>query len=192
MKMPTPPKTSSEIRVRLALLVLAAALPVWLLSGVLVFQAYGAKREQVNKNMLDTSRSLAMRLDRELTGVQAAMQALATSPTFYSGDFAGVHSQALLLLKSYPGADIIVADATGQQLLNSARPLGSRLPKRNNPETVRRNRDRPLHVEEHHREEHGGEAHGAQYCRWCGIQDRGLKGCALRAALHQATRLAPR
>jgi len=136
--MPKSLQTPSRIRFQLALLVLAAVLPVWLLSGVLVFQAYGTKRDQANKTMLNTSHSLAMRLDRELTGVQAALMALATSPAFASGDFAGVQRQALQFLKSYPGADIIVADPTGQQLLNSARPYGSPLPTRNNPGTVRR------------------------------------------------------
>jgi PAS domain S-box-containing protein len=130
--------THSTIRFQLTCLVVAAVLPVWLVSGFLVFHAYSAKRDQVNRNMLDTTRSLTMVVDRELSSVQAALLALATSPTFASGDFAGVHRQALELLKSYPGADIIVADVTGQQLVNSFRPYGDPLPKRKNPETVRR------------------------------------------------------
>ena len=131
-------KTPSSIRYQLTCLVLVAVLPVWLVSGFLVFHAYSAKRDQVNRTMLDTARSLTMVVDREVTGVQAALLALATSPTFAAGDFGSVHRQALQLLKSYPGADIIVADVTGQQLVNSARPFGTPLPRRNNPETVRR------------------------------------------------------
>jgi hypothetical protein len=75
--------------------------------------------------MLATAHSLTMVVDRELSSVQAALLALATSPAFASGDFGSVHRQALQLLKSYPGADIIVADVTGQQVVNSARPFGS-------------------------------------------------------------------
>jgi PAS domain S-box-containing protein len=132
------PRTPSTIRFQLACLVLVSVLPVWLISGFLVFHAYTTKCDQVNNNMLESARSLAMVVDRELTTVQAALQGLATSPSFTDGNFAGVQQQALQLLESYPGADIIVADQTGQQLVNSARPFGTPLPRRNNPETVRR------------------------------------------------------
>jgi len=79
-----------------------------------------------------------MVVDRDLASVQAALVALATSPSFDRGDMVSVHQQVMELLQAFPGADIIVADPTGQQVVNSARPLGSPLPKRNNPETVRR------------------------------------------------------
>jgi len=138
MKSTKPPKTTSKIRLQLAGLVLAAVLPVWLLSGFLVYHAYGAKRDQANQRMLESAHALAMTLDRDLSSVQAALQALATSPAFATGDFASVRRQALQLTKAYPGADIIVADLSGQQVLNSARPYGTLLPRRNNAETVRR------------------------------------------------------
>ena len=138
MKIPTFPEKTSSIRFQLASLVLASVLPVWLVSGFLVYHAYSAKRDQVARTMLDTAQSLSMAVDRELTGVQATLLALATSPSFDSRDFGSVHHQTLELLKYYPGADIIVADATGQQLLNSYRPYGEPLPMRKNPETVQR------------------------------------------------------
>jgi PAS domain S-box-containing protein len=133
-----PPKTPSKIRLQLACLVFAAVLPVWLAAGFLVFHAYSVKRDQANKSMQEAAHSLATVVDRELSSVQAALMALATAPAFGSGDLGSVHRQALQLLKSYPGANIIVADATGQQVVNSARPFGVPLPRRNNPETVRR------------------------------------------------------
>ena len=138
MKFPKHPESPSTIRFQLACLVLAAVLPVWLVSGFLVFHAYSVKRDQVNTAMLETARSLTMVVDRDLSSVQAALEALATSPGFASGDFGAVQAQVMLLLQFYPGADIIVADLTGQQLVNSARPFGTPLPRRNNPETVRR------------------------------------------------------
>jgi len=118
--------------------VVASVLPVWLLACALAYNAYLTKRDLVNKNMLETVRSLTKVVDRELTGVQGALQALATSPSFARSDLAGVQRQALQILRAYPGADILVADATGQQLVNSSRPFGTRLPKRNAPDTVRR------------------------------------------------------
>ncbi len=131
-------KAPLTLRSQLARLVIAAVLPVWVASGLLLFHAYTAKLEQVNESTRESARSLAIVLDRELTGVQAALQAFATSPSFAAGDFAALHRQALVLLQSYPDADLIVADADGQQLINSFRPYGVPLPKRNNPQTVRR------------------------------------------------------
>jgi hypothetical protein len=128
----------STIRSQLTRLVLFCGLPVWLVAGFLVFHAYSTKRNQVVLNMRNTALAMTMVVDRELSSIKAALQALATSPSFAEGNFAEVHGQALELLKSYPGADIIVADASGQQLVNSFRPYGTPLPKRKNPETVRR------------------------------------------------------
>jgi len=130
-------RSRSTIRFQLTCLVVTCVLPVWLVAGFLVFHAYTAKRNQINRNVLETARAMTMVVDRELSSVQAALRALATSPAFANGDFAAVHRQTLELLKSYPGADVIVADATGQQLVNSYRPYGDSLPKRKNLEAVR-------------------------------------------------------
>jgi hypothetical protein len=40
-------------------------------------------------------------------------------------------------LEAHPGADIILADVTGQQLVNTYRPFGAPLPKRSAPDAVR-------------------------------------------------------
>ena len=131
-------KTPLSIRSQLARLVVAAVLPVWLISAVILFYAYSAKREQVEGSMLHTARSLTMVVDGELNRVEAALLVLTTSRSFATGDFRDVHRQARQLLNSFPEADIIVADATGQQLVNSFRTYGTPLPNRNNPATVRR------------------------------------------------------
>ncbi len=129
-------QSRTTIRSRLKYLVISCVLPVWLMAGLLVFHAYSTKRNQIDENMLETARTMTMVVDRELSSVQAALHALATSPAFADGDFASIHRQSLDLLKSYPGADIIVADATGQQLVNSYRNYGDPLPKRKTLETV--------------------------------------------------------
>jgi signal transduction histidine kinase len=127
----------SSIRRQLTCLVIACVLPVWLIAGLLVRHEYYSKLEEVNRDMLATARAFTMVVDRELASVQASLLALATSPSFRNGDFKDIHRQTLELLKTHPGADIIVSDITGQQLVNSFSPAGSSLPKRNNPEVVR-------------------------------------------------------
>jgi len=131
-------REDSTIRSQLTRLVITCVLPVWLAAGFFVFHAYSTKRNQVVSHMQDTAQAMTMVVDRELSSVRAALQALATSPSFANDDFAGVHRQAVELLKSYPGADIIVADASGQQLVNSYRSFGEPLPKRKSPETLAR------------------------------------------------------
>jgi len=76
-------------------------------------------------------------VDRELSTAESALRALATSPAFATADLAAIHRQIKTLLASFPGADIIVADKAGQQLVNSFRALGEPLPKRNNSDVVR-------------------------------------------------------
>lgn len=132
------PGRPTSIRRQLSWLVAACVVPVWIVAGILVHHAYRAKRTQISGHLLEMARSLSMSVDRELAGAQAALMGLATSPSFEAGDLAAVHRQARMLLSSYPGADIIVADAGGQQLVNSHLPFGAPLPRRNTPETVRR------------------------------------------------------
>ena len=121
------------IRFRLACLVLACVLPVWLAAGFLVYYSYQSKRALVEHHMQDTARALALVLDRELASMQASLHVLATSPSLVSGNLADVHRQAQAVIQQYPSADIILADASGQELVNSFLPFGTPLPKRNDP-----------------------------------------------------------
>ncbi|KAB0670242.1 hypothetical protein F6V30_08790 [Oryzomonas sagensis] len=132
------PRSHSTIRYQLTRLVATCVVPVWLAAAFLVFYAYSAKRDHLNSTMLEAARAMTMGVDRELASVEAALRGLATSPAFAAGDFAAIHRQTRELAAAYPGADIIVADATGQQLVNSYRPYGTPLPRRKNAETVAR------------------------------------------------------
>jgi PAS domain S-box-containing protein len=121
------------IRFRLACLVLACVLPVWLAAGILVYYSYQGKRALVEHHMQDTARALALVVDRELANMQAGLRVLATSPSLASGNMAAFYSQTQAVIQQYPAADIILADASGQQLVNSFLPFGTPLPKRNDP-----------------------------------------------------------
>lgn len=131
-------KRGRSINFNLVCLVAACVIPVWLIAGILIHHSYRAMRAQVTENMLEVARFLSMNVDRELASIQAALTGLATSPCFAAGDLAGIHRQTRELLRHYPDADIILADAGGQQLVNSYLPFGAALPKRSIPETVRR------------------------------------------------------
>ncbi len=126
------------IRFRLACLVLACVVPVWVAAGSLVYRVYQEKKQNVEAQLLEYARNQMRIVDREIEITQAALLALATAPALDAGDYGAFYHQAKLFLQNYPGADILLADATGQQLVNSYRSPGTPLPKRNALAIVRR------------------------------------------------------
>ena len=60
----------SSIRRRLASLVVACVLPVWIAAGFLVYYNYQSRRALTEQRMLETARALTMVVDREFTNIQ--------------------------------------------------------------------------------------------------------------------------
>jgi diguanylate cyclase (GGDEF)-like protein len=120
----------------LTYLVVACVGPVWLLAGVALFNAYKSKRLQIEQNTLTAAHNLSLAIDRELASIEASLFTLAASPALDSDDFARFHRHARDVLPDFPDADIILADRTGQQLVNSYLPFGQPLPKRTNLDSV--------------------------------------------------------
>jgi two-component system cell cycle sensor histidine kinase/response regulator CckA len=110
--------------------VIACVLPVWIAAGFLVYYNYQSRRVLTEQRMLETARALTMVVDRELANMQASLSALSTTPSLVSGDLSAFYRQAQMVRDAYPDADILLADATGQELLNTFLPFGTPLPKR--------------------------------------------------------------
>jgi signal transduction histidine kinase len=125
-----------RIRSYLTALVLSCLVPVCLSSAYLVHYSYQNRIALFEQNLLATAKILSVALDRELAISQSSLEALATSPALASGDMATFHAQARSVLKDFQDSDIILADATGQQIVNSYKPFGSDLPKRSPRKTV--------------------------------------------------------
>jgi hypothetical protein len=87
------------IRFRLACLVLACVLPVWLAAGLLVYYSYQGKRALMDRHMQDTARALALVVDGELASMHASLHVLATSPSLASGDMAAFHNQTQAVIQ---------------------------------------------------------------------------------------------
>lgn len=126
------------IRFRLTGLVIACVLPVWLATGTIVHFVYQEKKRDIEAQLTQSAQNLQLALDQEIEVILSALVALGTSPALGAGDFDAFHAQARQLLRAYPGADVILADATGQQLVNSYSPHGSPLPRRGITSAVRR------------------------------------------------------
>ena len=125
-----------RIRSYLTALVLSCLVPVCLASAYLVDTSYRNGIAFLDQHLLAAANILSAALDRDLAITRASLEALATSPAIASGDMATFHAQALDVLKNLNGSDIIMADETGRQVINSFKPFGSPLPKRGPREAV--------------------------------------------------------
>src|SRR5262245_56655240 len=93
---------------------------------------------------MSSARSLAAAVDREIDKHRAVAVTLTPSRPLRDGQLAEFDVQAKEALSFLPGANLIVADATGQQVLNTSFAHGEALPVR--PRTnleLQRVRDRP-------------------------------------------------
>lgn len=126
------------VGLRLTLLAAACVAPVALFALLALAEAYAQKRAVIEQHMGETAQAMVLAFDSALGDVQAALQTLATSPDLARGDFASFHAQARQVAKLFSEADIIMADQSGQQLINTYRAWGEKLPRRNAPDLVRR------------------------------------------------------
>jgi len=110
---------------------------VWIAAGFLVHYDYQSRRALTEQRMLESARALTMVVDRELSNMQASLSVLATSKTLASGDLPAFYRRARAVIEAYPGAYILLADATGQEFLNTIAPFGAPLPKYSVPDAVR-------------------------------------------------------
>jgi PAS domain S-box-containing protein len=112
---------------------------VWIAAGFLVYYNYQSRRALTEQRLQETSRALSAVVDRELASIEGGLSVLATSSSLTSGDLNGFYREAQLVLESYPGSHINLSDASGQEFVNTSRPFGTPLPRRNvSPETTRK------------------------------------------------------
>ena len=136
-QVPAGKRRRASIRFRLASLVVACVLPVWIAAGFLVYYNYQSRRALTEQRMLETARALTMVVDRELSNMQAGLSVLATSGSLDSGDLPAFYRQAHTVQQAHPGSNIILSDPTGQELVNLNLPFGAPLHERSAPDAVR-------------------------------------------------------
>ena len=79
-------KSSSTVRRSLVLLVLAAVLPTLIVAAGALLYAYKEEQEGFQKGVVDTTRAVALVVDREIARREAIALTLAGSPTLTRGD----------------------------------------------------------------------------------------------------------
>ncbi|MDB5838246.1 MAG: putative histidine kinase, hybrid [Herminiimonas sp.] len=112
------------IRTRLLLLVLAILLPAFLAAALGIGYVYSEAQTTNRKTLQETTRALALLLDSDIETREAILLSLADSPALDRGDLATFYHHAQ---KTAAGreATIVLADAEGHVLLNTAVPFGA-------------------------------------------------------------------
>jgi len=117
-----------KLRTHLILLTLATVVPVVLFAvGLIVYQTR-LERSSLERGMRDTSRALALALDRDVNDIKAGVEALTASRYLDGrGDLPHFYEEANTISKGF-GGWAVLSDPSGRQLLNTSRPLGVELP----------------------------------------------------------------
>ncbi len=114
------------IAVYLVLFGLAVALPALLFSAYLLYRFEDISRESATRVAQDTAASIRDLVDRELAAMVTTLRVLSTSGFLKASEFAAFHERATDALQG-SGNYVLLADASGKQLLNTRVPYGSEL-----------------------------------------------------------------
>lgn len=130
-----PLRRPHTIRQTLVHIVLACVLPAWIGIAVLVLSMYGVLGERIPQGAIMTAHALVLAVDRDLSAAQAALEVLAGTSELRTGDLATFHEKASEISKKFFSSNIILADRSGQQLINTLLPFGAKLPITGNVKT---------------------------------------------------------
>jgi len=134
-------KNAPSIRWRLMGLVLACILPASLLAVLLIYHDYQLTYKNFIDSAMATARANATEVEKELALVESSLVAFSTSPDFKLNNLRQLDAQARKLVAREHILNVVLEDATGQQLLNTYRPYGDALPHEADSQSLRFMRD---------------------------------------------------
>jgi len=116
-----------KVRSHIALLAAAILVPTVVFSIVVLNVLLSAEREAALRSMQELARASVNAMDREMTFAMATARTLQTSRNLDEGNFEGFYAQANA---ANAGRDTHAAllDERGQQIFNTVRPWGTRIP----------------------------------------------------------------
>ena len=118
------------VPVRLGLLVTGMVLPLTVFAVVLVYYNYEADRRTAYERILQIARGVATNVDAEFRSAIASLEVLSLSEALQRDDFVAFRRQAEDFIKAhFPQSNVVVSGPNGQQLLNTAVPADTPLPK---------------------------------------------------------------
>lgn len=124
-----------RIRTYLLILVLVSAVPFVGFAALLVTRTAMSQTQAFGRDVLAVARALSLAIDSRVSVYQATLEVLARSRALAADDlpafYAEVQEAAALL-----DSRVVLSLPDGQQVLNTARPLGAALPRRARPDLV--------------------------------------------------------
>ncbi len=128
-----------SLPLRLGLLVAGIVLPLTFLAAALVYYNYETSRQTAYGRVLQIARGLATNIDGEFRSTIASLQVLALSEALERDDLVAFRKQAEHFVElHFPQSNVVVSDASGQQLLNTAVAPGTALPRYVRMDALRR------------------------------------------------------
>jgi PAS domain S-box-containing protein len=128
-----------SVRALLLGLVLTCLIPGVIGVAVLIHRIYQDGRTQIENDTVRTARAMVQAVDGQLSKTKVLAVALSTSSYLAASDLAGFHRRARELIQAEAvGVDVVLSDASGQQIVNSSVPFGEPLPRHGNAQQVRR------------------------------------------------------
>ena len=119
------------LRWRLGIIVVATVLPLFAYDLYGSYRGYISARQEITGQAMFAARTLASVIESDLHGGETAMQVLGTADSLRAGDYAAFRKQAeAVIARHFPGANILLLRADGQQVVNTAVPPGEPLPVR--------------------------------------------------------------
>ena len=117
------------LRRHLVILAALTILPLILFATWILLELHREARARAERALTDTARALSLAMDREITAVTAALDALATSRALLTGDLRAFYEQAAALRARHRDWTTIgLATGDGTHVLNLLQPLGAPLP----------------------------------------------------------------
>ena len=130
------------LRSHLTILVLVSVVPLLIFAVIMAALLEKQQRASLERSFRDTTRALAVAVDRELTWSIRALEALGASQYLDTGDLEPFYREAQRVVATHPGwLTINLTDPSGRQLINLSRPFGAPLPSTGNLEDVRQTLD---------------------------------------------------
>ncbi|HEY7521471.1 MAG TPA: ATP-binding protein [Methylomirabilota bacterium] len=127
------------LRWYLVIVVIGAMLPIVAFTTLLVVRLSAYERSAVERDLVETATALATDLDRSVRATVSTLEAMAQSPHLDGTDLAAFYAEAQRVLPTQAHwRALVVLAPSGQQLMNTLRPLGTALPSANEPESLRR------------------------------------------------------
>jgi signal transduction histidine kinase/ActR/RegA family two-component response regulator len=128
-----------SLRWYLVIVVIGAMLPIVAFTTLVIVRLSAYERTAVERDLVETATALATDLDRSVQGTVSTLEAMAQARALDGPDLEAFYAEAQRVLPTQPHwRAIAVLLPSGQQLMNTLRPLGTTLPSATDLDSVRR------------------------------------------------------